>query len=389
MSTINATTNRDGFALPVALLAILVIGAIVTGGFYASSQESRVSMSADLGNQAFYVAEYGLEEALGTWKNDVLAGVTATKAFSPVDVYAGGELLGSYTLSARRIGQYLFLVTSEGRVTAGPRQAVRRVGSMVRTLKIDTPIPTALAVYGRLTSTGNSTIRGEDNGGPGCTAGDAVPGVLATSDTMVVREGNAAEISGDPPIDSNPYLTPEMMAEFGAVNLQDLINSATHRYEADAELTQMEPSTTTDPYGNEVCDETDQLNWGDPSGTGPCSSHMPIIYGEGDLHVKVGTGQGVMIVEGDLYAAGNYDFYGLVIVKGNLYIEGVGNHIEGSVLIMGEGSLESESVSAGKSLVQYSQCRIDRAFNASLRPRPLASRSWMDFTAVTRGEAVP
>jgi hypothetical protein len=233
MSSINNTKNRDGFALPVALLAILVIGAIVTGGFYASSQESRVSMSADLGNQAFYVAEYGLEEVLGTWKNEVLAGVTGTTSFAPVDVFAGGEQLGTYTISARRIGQYLFLVTSEGRVTAGPRQAIRRVGSMVRIMKIDTPIPTALAVYGGLTSTGNSVIRGEDSGGPGCTAGAPVSGVLATSDTMVVAEGAAAEISGDPPIEGNPTLTPDMMAEFGAVNLQDLINSATHRYGAD------------------------------------------------------------------------------------------------------------------------------------------------------------
>ena len=62
-------SRRDGAALPVALLAILVIGALVTGGFYSSSQESRISVSADLGSQAFYVAEYGLQDALGTWKN--------------------------------------------------------------------------------------------------------------------------------------------------------------------------------------------------------------------------------------------------------------------------------------------------------------------------------
>ena len=378
-------SSRDGFALPVALLAIMVIGAIVTGGFYASSQESRISLSTDLANQAFYVAEYGLEEALGLWKNEDLIDIAGTQTFPPLDVYAGGELLGQSTISVRRIGMYLFLATSEGRVTAGGRQAVRRVGSMVRVMKAETPYPSALTVFGGLTSTGNSQIRGEDAGGPGCTAGATAPGVVATSDTLVAAEGNAAGISGDPPISSQPGLSPTLMSDFGAVNLQDLIDVATHTYPAGADLTGMGPVTTTDAYGNETCDDTVQENWGDPAGTGPCSGYMPIIHAEGDLNVQVGTGQGILIVEGDLYATGNYDFYGVVIVMGSLFIEGTGNHIEGSVLIMGDGQLSSESTSSGNSLVQYSLCRVQRAFNASLRPRTLASRSWMDFSAVTAG----
>ncbi len=385
MSTNSQVRNRDGFALPVALLAIMVIGALVTGGFYASSQESRISLSTDLTNQAFYVAEYGLEEALGLWKNDDLINIAGTHTFAPVDVYAGGALLGQYTISVRRIGMFLFLATSEGRVTAAGRDAVRRVGSMVRVMKAETPYPSALTIFGGLISTGTSQIKGEDSGGPGCTAGATAPGVVAQHDSLVSVEGKATEISGDPPITSQPGLTPTAMSDFGAVNLQDLIDVATHTYPDGADLTGIGPVTTTDAYGNESCDDTVKDNWGDPTGTGPCDSYMPVIHAEGDLNVQVGTGQGILIVEGDLYATGNYDFYGVVIVKGSLFIEGTGNHIEGSVLIMGDGELTSESTSAGNSLVQYSHCRVDRAFNASLRPRPLASRSWMDFSALTAG----
>ena len=385
MSTINPGRNRDGFALPVALLAIIVIGAIVTGGFYASSQESRISLSTDLANQAFYVAEYGLEESLGTWKNEDLITIAGTHTFAPVDVFAGGELLGEYTISVRRIGEFLYLASSEGRVTAGDREAVHRVASMVRVMKAETPYPSALTIFGGLVSTGNSQIRGEDSGGPGCAAGGTVAGVTAQSDTLVSSEGKAASISGDPPVDGDASITPSLMTDFGAVNLQDLIDVATHTYEAGADLTGMGPVTTTDAYGNESCDDSVKENWGDPSATGPCADYMPIIHAEGDLNVQVGTGQGILIVEGDMYATGNYDFYGVVIVKGSLFIEGTGNHIEGSVLIMGDGELSSESTSSGNSLIQYSLCRVKRAFNASLRPRPLAARSWLDFTAVTAG----
>ena len=386
MSTTTTTSNRDGFALPVALLAIIVIGAIVTGGFYASSQESRISISTDLGNQAFYVAEYGLEAAHGTWKNNVLDSITGTGVLDPVTVMAGGSPLGTYQISIRRIGEYLFLVTSEGRVQAGPRQAVRKVGSILRIKVARPPYQAALAVFGGLDISGTSSIEGDDSGGPGCVPGDSVPGAIAT-DPALVTQGGASDISGDPPIDGEPSMTPTTMSDFGAVGLQDLIDAATHVYAAGASVAGMAPVPTTDPDGNLICDTSVQSNWGDPTDTGPCGDYFPIIYAEGDFEVQVGVGQGIMIVEGDLYADGNYDFFGLVIVKGTLYTAGTGNHIEGSVLIMGDGDINSSSTTAGNALVQYSRCRVERAFNANLRPRPLAGRSWMDFTAITRGEA--
>ncbi|MFW5950942.1 MAG: hypothetical protein ACOCVZ_02360, partial [Gemmatimonadota bacterium] len=100
--------------------------------------------------------------------------------------------------------------------------------------------------------------------------------------------------------------------------------------------------------------------------------------------LKTGTGQGILIVEGDLNASGNFDFYGVVIVKGSLRTSGTGNHFEGSVIVKGDGELDSESITTGNSLVQYSRCRVNNAFNAALAPELINSRSWLDFTAMTR-----
>lgn len=376
--------NRNGFALPVALLAMMVIGAIVTGGFYASSQENRTSLSTDLGSQAFYVAEYGLDEALGRWKNDVLNAVINEETRDSVVVSSAGQTLGTYQLTIRRIGVQLFLITSEGRVQSGPSEAVRRVGTMVRTLQPEMPVPTALAVYGGLTVGGSSQIRGEDAAGPGCAAGADVAGVTAFDSTLV-DEGTKDHISGSPPVAEDTRLDTAFMNEFGGLELADLIASATKIYEAGESENGMAPvlklDTTT---GMEICDTSVRSNWGDPSAIGPCAHELPIIYAKGDLHLKTGEGQGILIVEGNLKASGNFDFYGVVVVLGELYTTGTGNHMEGSVIVQGEGLLDSESTTLGNSLVQYSSCRVKRAFDGVLRPRPLAKRSWLDFSASAR-----
>lgn len=377
--------SRDGFALPVALLAIMVIGAIVTGGFYASSQETRIAASSELGNQAFYVAEYGLEQKLGTWKNsrfDTLNALDTTYLeFGSEPVNVGGTQLGSYTISIRWLGPTMYLVRSRGTVQAGQRVSSREVGSIIRTVTPTMPAPTALALYGGLTVGGNSYIKGDDH----CTAADSVAGVTAYDSTLITDQRD--HIEGRPKVDQDTDLDTTGLSDFGATNLDELIANATKTYGPGESENNMDPVTTTDSLGNAVCDMSAQSNWGDTAQANPCSDQYPIIYAEGDFSLQTGSGQGVLIVEGNLHASGNFSFHGIVIVKGELSTDGTGNHFEGSTIVQGDGMLDSESTTLGNSLVQYNSCATQNALNANLRPRPLASRSWMDFTAITRGEA--
>ena len=375
--------NRHGFALPVALLAMMVIGAIVTGGFYASSREAGTRTNADLESQAFYVAEYGLDEVLGTVRNDALNAIDDVVEHGPVEVRSAGQTLGYYEVTVRSIGARLFLVTSEGHARAGSEAAARRVGTVVRTVHAQMPVAAALVVRNALQMGGGSQIRGDDAGGPGCAAGSPVAGVVAY-DSTGIDVPTKGRISGEPPVAQDARLDRTVLSRFGGLQLGDLIASATRTYEGGASESRMGPVVKRDSLGASICDTHVRSNWGDPTGIGPCGDEFPIIHAKGDLDLERGTGQGILIVDGNLKASGSFAFYGVVIVLGELETSGTGNHLEGSVMVQGGGRLDAASTAPGSSLVEYSRCRVDRAFDGVLRARPLAKRSWIDFSASTR-----
>lgn len=373
--------TRNGFVLPATLLAVVVIGAIVTGGFYMSSQEQTVSASSDLGGEAFEVAEYGLQEVMGNWKNREIAEAARIRKNDPTaplpagEAWAGSRLLGTYTIAVDSLGSRLFLVRTAGTVSHGLRSTTRTVGAMLRTTRAELPYKSAMTVLGDLSVEGNSSITGTD----GCDAANAVPGVSAPT-TANVTESGQAEIEGEPlPVQPEPAMTEATLSQFGDVTLEDMIKSATKIYAPGANPTNMAPETTTDGSGNTICDIV-QNNWGDRTPGEPCSDYYPIIYGEGDLTLNGSgsgaTGQGVLIVEGDLEISGNVTFHGVVITKGDLYYSGNGGHVEGSVIVMGDGS----STSAGSAGTEYNSCYVEEVFNGTLRARSLDTRWWVDLS---------
>jgi hypothetical protein len=373
---------RDGFALPVALLAMIVIGAIVTGGFYVSGQEHDISVSTDGGGRALHVAQYGLEEALATWTNSTIASYTGPITRT---LWSGGKPLGEYQIRVMHLGEpaggsRLYSLESEGRVTRGQQTAVRRVGSFFRTTTAELPYTSAMTVLGQLEAGGNSTISGSDD----CTA-DVVPGVSAVDQSLVtgvMKNPNSARITGAPAVKQEDDMTTATLSTFGELTLSDLIAAATRHIPGPTHEQHMGPRTTTDQSGQTVCDTGHEKNWGgDPSASsGPCSNYYPIIHVDGSLKLDVGKGQGIMIVSGNLEVDGNFEYSGVVIITGSLTMAGNGNKIGGSVIVMGDGELDTESTQSGDAVVQYDSCAVRNALEGNLRVRPLASRAWFADT---------
>jgi hypothetical protein len=138
--------NRRGIALVVALFAMVVIAALVTGSFFAGHLEQQSGRNTVYGAQALAAAEWGL--------SDVLAGADLERVQAmPV---GGGPLdLGTATAGAGltmtrlivRLTSVVFLVRSTGtrRNADGGVLATRTLGLLVQLLPASEAAPPRLA----------------------------------------------------------------------------------------------------------------------------------------------------------------------------------------------------------------------------------------------------
>src|SRR2546425_5976324 len=61
-------SNERGMALAVAIFALVVVGALVAGAFFAGTQEQRVGENSRRVTQSFGAAEAGLNEIIRNWQ---------------------------------------------------------------------------------------------------------------------------------------------------------------------------------------------------------------------------------------------------------------------------------------------------------------------------------
>jgi hypothetical protein len=381
-------SRREGFALAGAVLAMVLVGAIVTGGFYAAHQESRVTRSAELGDLAQYIAETGLDAVIGTMNGatmDAMAPLVNNTVANGVNVQYGSRTVGNYTVVVTRLTPNLYVVRSTGAVTIGQAgnssNGVRTVSSVIRRRNVNFDNQTAMQVFGDLEVSGTSTIVGADTFDPswaGCATTTTTTAVTAQPGADIDTQG-AGIIAGS--VDQSEPLDAGDFTVFGDLTWNDLVSMATNVYAAGATLSSINPSLT-----GTACNTSVLNNWGAPtSGTHACFNHFPIIYAPGDLHISSNSaGQGILLVAGDLSIQSQFDFYGPVVVMGIIDFQG-GAEIKGSVFAYGGGSVGSTSSTAGNMGVQYSSCALRRATLGAVglsRGVPIRNRSWMDLTTV-------
>ncbi len=380
--------RREGFALAGAVLAMVLVGAIVTGGFYAAHQESQITRSTELADLAQYIAEQGLETVVSTTTAGQLNGLgyngNDTLA-SAVAVQYGNRTVGNYTVVVTRLTLYLFSVRSTGMVTIGQAgnnsNSTRTVSNVVRIRQVDFDNQTAVQVFGDLTVTGTSDIVGNDtfdNAWSGCTTTSGSAAVTANTGSNIDEQG-AGNIQGNI---NYQAMSSSNFTVFGDLTWSDLVSMATNVYAANAN-----PSPAPAQSGSPAtCTTSNVNNWGAPTqSTHSCFNHFPIIYTPGDMSISANSvGQGILLVGGDLRVQSQFEFYGPIIVMGAIDFQG-GAEIHGSVLAYGGGTLNADNSTAGNMIVQYSSCAIQRATQGAsglVRAIPIRNRSWMDLTAI-------
>ena len=381
-------SRREGFALAGAVLAMVLVGAIVTGGFYAAHQESQVTRSTELADLALYIAETGLDAAMGNATATQLDGYglnSTVTYYNGVNVQYGGRTVGNYTVTITKLTAMLFVVRSTGTVTVGQARnnsnSTRTVSNVMRLRVADFDNQTAVQVYGDLDVAGTSDIEGTDrylsSQWSGCSTTSGSAAVSAQPGASITESG-----SGD--IDGNVRrnnMTSADFTVFGDLTWNDVVRMATVTLPGGTDLSQIDPS-----YTNGQCNTSDPRNWGAPEDRNDaCFTHFPIVHAQGDLSISANDdGQGILLVEGDLRITSQFEFYGPIIVLGTIDFAG-GSNVYGSVFAYGGGTLGATNNTSGNMIVQYSSCSIKRAVMGASglsRGVPIRNRSWMDLTAI-------
>jgi hypothetical protein len=380
--------NRGGFALPVAVFALVIIGVLVTGGFYMARQETRIGVASQNAADAFYLAETGIYQTVSSWANGTMSSIGTWN----VDTLTGTGSNGTWSVEVMPMTTRLYFLNATGTVTKGGplwSGATRQVGLIVRVSSAEMEPPAALTTQGNLTVGGSSQINGTDTPPTGwgglCGAGPGnKPGIMIDDTTNISYSGKNYTVAGAPAVQQDTTITTATLLDFGDYVWDDLTSMAQKTYPTTTTLTTFAPDSVLSG-GSYRCRETTLNNWGDPlNPTAVCGNFFPIIWGKQTLRINASSyGQGILLVDGDLEVQGGFTFYGPVYVKGEFKTAGTGGHFNGGV-IAANVDLNTSTV-LGNAVVTFSSCAVERAIlnNSALsRAKPLAQRSWVDLSNI-------
>lgn len=370
--------SQRGVALLAALSAIVMIGVIIAGVLFSVTQDYRISDNSLRQSRATSNAELGLNRIIVDWNladnQRLKTGDTLRRAFTA----SGG---GIANVMVTRLPGPFFWAVSEGLsgTTRTTFVARRRFGVLLR---LDMP---QMNILGAITTQGNTTISGsvQVNGNDvapatwtGCATRGNVAGAAISPTTTEDVKGSVT-VDGTPPIlttpsagDTNTYFN------YGGMNYWSLAATASLVYPGGTNLNGVSPITA----GGVCSTSAIPANWGDPNHVvpaSPCETYFPVIHVQGNLKVNNGRGQGILLVDGDMVAAGGFLFTGVVIVRGGLKVSGSGNTIVGAVMAA-SASVDDYVGLSGSTSVQYSSCALIAALSANAYPKAARQRGWVD-----------
>jgi hypothetical protein len=374
--------DERGMALALAIVALVIIGALVAGAFFAGIQEQRTSDNSRYIQQSFGVAEGGAYETIRAWDRAAYSGKPAYPADSAQIKDRAWTTMpnktGSYGGYIYKLNNELFLIDVTGRDSMSRAGRVRGGGARQRIGIVARISPLQITVRSAVTAGGTPQFSGGD---PQFNGGDSIPPGWASacppSDTakagIVLKNAGdvnsvADHITGNPPIKIDPAMDTSIFNQYGPTSYAQLVAQANINL----------PAGTYAPAPvavGGVCSTTVVTNWGDPVRTNPCGTYLPIIHIAGNATFSGGVGQGVLLVDGNLYASGNFKFNGLVIVQGQL------TAVSGQSLKI-YGALLAKSVklpSSGGPVVNYSKCALAQSLMVAGLPAMGRSRSWVQL----------
>jgi hypothetical protein len=376
--------DERGMALAVAIFALVVVGALVAGAFFAGTQEQRVGENQRRVMTSFGVAESGVQERLVQWDPSTQNRVKQYPESSVAIVTQpapGGT--GSYNGTWYRMGPNIFLIdvtgqdanTRAGAVSSGGG-ARQRLGMIARIAPIEFGIRASLTTQGGVSVGGTAEIDGNDQIPTGWASCDppGPPQAGVRDNGGTVGTSGSGEVNGNPPVVNDPTITSASFTTFGGATYAQLASRAN--------ITISGGNINTDPsFVGTACNRSDPYNWGDPHNpASACGNYFPIIHVAGSVIVNNTQGQGILLVDGNLTVNGSWDFYGIVIIQGDLMTAGGGTadaHFWGGVMAK-NADLSTQSLN-GHATLNFSSCSILAALQAQSPLSPMRQRGWVQL----------
>ena len=371
--------GRDGFAMPVVLLALAVMTTIAVAALTTATDEQKSARAVREGGRAFYVAEAGLWESWANWPADsivsgIAQGDSLDLGWKSLD--NGGEYRGEIS----RWGPTTFglIVESRGAGPLGGQQWLSLLVNYEPSLKIGRCCDAAALVDGVVEFDDTvDEIHGQDAHPPGwesagvCQNGlEDKPGLIMKDTTQVVHDNGTGEITGVPSMVEDTTINDATFDSFGDKTWADLKALANHTVGSSLSP---EPS-----YSGGDCDTSDPENWGSNDPNDPCFDYFPIILIQGDVDAEDNYGQGILILDWDPVTLQGSEidledgmvYNGIILGKGCIEVQR-GAVLNGAAFVDGkfgatdlcDPDMPLDINSNGE--VQYSSCAIERAIKGA------------------------
>lgn len=382
---------RRGFAMFLAVGALVIIGVLVAGSSFITLQETRLGQNSIVQTRAFSAAEYGLNKIQADWDKTPNLQMPNGASFDTNYVLTGQ---GSAKVRYTRLNNETFWIVSEGRATAGnsvsaSRVAVKRVGAVLR-LRIPTiKVEGAITAGGNVSVRGGADIQGRDSVPPGWTSDCAsVPevdkaGVVVPVGSTVTTQGSST-VNGVPATKQDPLAADQnTYIRYGDETWNTLTSQANVTFPNGGSIGNQVAPDSILLLNPGVCNKGNIYNWGEPwRGIGsirPCYNYFPIIYSNGDLTLNgQGRGQGILLVNGNVTINGQFEWHGLIVVSNDI-VRGNGSAtVFGGVMARNEVKAD-ESIISGTTRYQYSSCALERAMRGSAQVVQAKERAWTEL----------
>jgi hypothetical protein len=356
---------------------LAAIAGLAAASVYTVVEARRAANRSTRQEEAASTADAGLRAVLESWdvpRRDSMAigGIDSATSVQRRQSGADGRAF------VIRLTPSVYWIASAGNAaTQTSVEATRAHNLVVETLRPRFAARAALVSRGDVVAGGEVTIDGRDAAPPGWT--DCPRADSAAAPSIIVPDGAAATFD-----DGRPIPNVEADSAAAAISTYRSFGRVAATALADRASITVAPGAILSPAPDigRDCQPSDasgtHISWGEPARAGhatECERFYPVIHALGDLTIRRGRGQGVLIVSGRLRIEGPFLFHGVIISGGGIDATGPDVWIYGYAASAGASGV----IWRAEGELRRSTCAVARASEAAARAYPIPLRAWSEL----------